>query len=317
MKKNDICKDILLGIAIGDALGVPFEFKSRQAIATNPVVVMVGFGTYYLPEGTWSDDSSLTFCLAEALTQEFDLNTIADNFIKWMNESYWSPYGNVFDIGITTSQTISKLKTGIQPELAGGIATSDNGNGSLMRILPLLVYIKDKPSDERYQITKLVSSITHGHIRSIISCFYYIEFALQILRGFDKFSAYNQLKTNRNNFLKSESLPEVELLYFDRLLIGNIYELEADSISSTGYVLHTLEASIWCLLTTNNYEEAVLKAVNLDLDTDTTAAVTGGLAGLLYGYDSIPKNWINQLARKDDILDLAERLKIFTEKLRS
>jgi len=177
-----------------------------------------------------------------------------------------------------------------------------------MRILPLLVYSKDLPINDRFEITKQVSSITHGHIRSVISCFYYLEFARLILEGLDTLSAYNSLKIPLNEFLKSQAILDHEIRYFNRLLVGNIYELTMESISSSGYVLHTLEASIWCLLTTASYEEAVLKAVNLGSDTDTTAAVTGGLAGLLYGFESIPKKWLKVLARRGDIENLADRL---------
>jgi ADP-ribosylglycohydrolase len=111
-----------------------------------------------------------------------------------------------------------------------------------------------------------------------------------------------------SEFLNSNKIYIIELTHFDRLLNGNIYELNENEIQSGGYVIQTLEASIWCLLTTNTYEDAVLKAVNLGGDTDTTGAVTGGLAGLLYGFDNIPSNWIKQIARKDDIENLAERL---------
>ena len=300
-------KSALFGVAIGDALGVPVEFESREAISENPVLDMTGFGTYYLPPGTFSDDSSLTFCLAEALTEGFDLDIIARNFIKWYYENYWTARGVVFDIGIATRQAIDKLARGVQAEHAGGIDVSSNGNGSLMRILPLVFYIIDKPIAERFAITKQISSITHGHIRSVISCFYYLEFARHIIRGTDKFEIYKKLQSEVPDFLYSISTEPVEINLFDRLLENNIYELESNDISSSGYVLDTLEATIWCLLTTDNYHEAVLKAVNLGDDTDTTAAVTGGLAGLLYGFETIPKTWLNQLARKDDIEDLAER----------
>jgi ADP-ribosylglycohydrolase len=311
MTEKNIYKDILFGIAVGDALGVPVEFKSRQTIAEMPVTDMIGFGTYNLPAGTFSDDSSLAFCLAEALTQEFDLQTIGNNFVAWLNSNFWTPRGNVFDVGIATSQAIRRLQGGCSPELAGGIDVSDNGNGSLMRILPLLVYIKDKQLSERYQITKQVSSITHGHIRSVIACFYYLEFARQIATGIDKFKVYTNLQTEISGFLESASLNPNEIKLFDRLLKAKIYELKDKEIFSSGYVLHTLEASIWSLLTTDNYESAALKAVNLGEDTDTTGAVTGGLAGLLYGYDKIPKSWLQQIARKDDIDDLANRLRDF------
>jgi ADP-ribosyl-[dinitrogen reductase] hydrolase len=301
-------KSALLGVAVGDALGVPVEFQSRQTISKNQVTDMTGYGQYNLPAGTWSDDSSLTFCLAEALTQEFDLNVIGQNFVKWYQENYWTPRGRVFDIGIATREAILRIATGVKPELSGGFEEADNGNGSLMRILPLLFYILDKPIHERYDITKKVSSITHGHIRSVIACFYYLEFAKQILAGKDKFEIYKNLQTEILNHLTSLSINPAEIALFDRLLKGDISKLEEDEIQSSGYVLHTLEASIWCLLTTDNYREAVLKAVNLGSDTDTTGAVTGGLAGLLYGIENIPEKWIQQLAKYNDIENLAERL---------
>jgi len=169
-----LIKDALFGLAVGDTLGVPVEFKSRETIRQNPVTEMIGYGTYNLPPGTWSDDSSLAFCLAEALTQDFELNVIGQNFVKWYDENFWTPHGRVFDIGNTTRQAINNLSTATRPDLAGGFDEDENGNGSLMRILPLLFYIKDKEINERYQITKQVSSITHGHIRSVISCFYYL-----------------------------------------------------------------------------------------------------------------------------------------------
>ena len=143
MTERNIYKDILFGVAVGDALGVPVEFNSRQTILQKPVTDMTGFGTYNLPAGTFSDDSSLAFCLAEALTQEFSLKKIANNFVAWLNNNYWTPRGNVFDVGIATSQSIRRLQGGCNPELSGGMDVSDNGNGSLMRILPLLVYIKE------------------------------------------------------------------------------------------------------------------------------------------------------------------------------
>jgi len=177
-----------------------------------------------------------------------------------------------------------------------------------MRILPLLFYIHDKPIIERYEITKQVSSITHGHIRSVIACFYYLEFARHIFLGKDKFETYKDLQKEITNYLTNISVNTTEVALFDRLLENDIHTLPEDDIRSSGYVLHTLEASIWCFLTTDNYKDAVLKAINLGDDTDTTGAVTGGLAGLLYGLDNIPINWITQIARKDDIENLAERL---------
>lgn len=305
---SDEIKSVLFGVSIGDALGVPVEFKSRSEIRKNPVTEMIGYGTHNVPPGTFSDDSSLTFCLAEAMTQEFNLNIIGQNFVKWCYQNYWTAGGNVFDIGNATRLAIENLAKGVQPDLAGGVDDSSNGNGSLMRISPLVFYLFDKPAIERFEITKQVSSITHAHIRSVIACFYYLEFLRQLLAGYDKSEAYKNLQWEITDFLISNSINLIEVALFDRLLKQNIQELNEDQIYSSGYVLHTLEASIWCLLTTSNFKDAVLKAVNLGGDTDTTAAVTGGLAGLFYGLDSIPQIWMEQLARNEDIKDLADRL---------
>lgn len=307
---SDTIKSVLFGVAVGDALGVPVEFNNRDRIRENPVVDMRGFGTYNLLPGTWSDDSSLTFCLAEVLTGKYDLNAIGQNFVKWLYNNYWTPRGNVFDVGIATREAIYHLAKGVQADLAGGVSVSSNGNGSLMRISPLLFYLHDKHINERFAITKQVSSITHGHIRSVIACFYYLEFARLLLELRDKFEIYKTLKTDLSKFLRNQNISTEELFIYQRLLTQDIYELSERDIYSSGYVVHTLEASIWCLLTTNNYSEAVLKAVNLGEDTDTTGAVTGGLAGLLYGFENIPHQWVNQIARREDILILAERMAV-------
>jgi ADP-ribosylglycohydrolase len=301
-------KSALFGVAVGNALGVPVEFRSRQEISRNPVTDMTGYGTYDLPPGTWSDDSSLTFCLAEALTQGFDVNTIGLNFVKWHREAFWTAQGEVFDVGTTTRKAIDRLARGMQADKAGSDDEASNGNGSLMRILPILFYLNDKPLTERFELTRQVSSITHGHIRSVIACFYYLEFARQIMEGKEKFEIYRDLQKVVSGHLSALLIDPAEVLIFDRLLKFDIHRLSEGEIQSSGYVIDTLEAAVWCLLTTDSYPGAVLRAVNLGQDTDTTAAVTGGLAGFLYGYDSIPESWIRQIARRQNIEELAGRL---------
>jgi len=301
-------KSALFGVAVGDALGVPVEFKSREYMNLHPVTGMTGFGTHNQPPGTWSDDSSLTFCLAEALTQGYDLNAIGQNFVNWYFSDYWTADGEVFDIGTGTGEAIVRLRRGSNPELSGDTAVSSNGNGALMRILPLMFRMLPRPLTERFEITRQVSSITHGHIRSIIACFYYLEFARQILEGREKFEIYRDLQKVISGHLSALLIDPAEVVIFDRLLKYDIYRLTESEIHSGGHVIDTLEAAIWCLLTTGSYDEAVLRAVNLGHDTDTTAAVTGGLAGLLYGFDSIPDSWVKQIARSGDIEKLAEKL---------
>jgi ADP-ribosylglycohydrolase len=306
--KRDYYRDILFGVAVGDALGVPVEFKSRQEISEKPITDMIGYGTYGLPPGTWSDDSSLTFCLADALADGYDLQTIANGFVKWRYDNFWTARGEVFDVGIGTQQAIERVLKGTRPELAGGFDSWSNGNGSLMRILPLLAYIKDKPVEERFAITKDVSSITHGHIRSAIACFYYIEFARKLLSGTNLTTVYNELKAEISNYLNSTNINKGEIALFNGLLVDDVYTKNGDTIKSSGYVLDTLEASIWCLMNTSSYQEAVLKAVNLGEDTDTTGAVAGGLASLYYGYQNIPQKWVIMLARSKDIEALAVKM---------
>lgn len=301
-------RSALFGVAVGDALGVPVEFETREDISRDPVTEMTGYGTYDLPPGTWSDDSSLTFCLAEALTKEYDIRAIGKNFVKWYREAFWTAQGEVFDVGNTTRKAIDRIEKGMQTERSGCTDEASNGNGSLMRILPLMFYMLKKSLNIRFEITRQVSSITHGHIRSVIACFYYLEFARQIFEGKDKFDIYRDLQAVISGHLSTLLIDPAEVVVFDRLLKDDIYLLPEADIQSSGYVIHTLEAAVWCLLTTDSYSEAVLRAVNLGHDTDTTAAVTGGLAGLLYGYDDTPEAWIRQTARKDDIEDLAERL---------
>ena len=210
-------KSAFFGVAVGDALGVPVEFKSRKTLVNDPITDMIGYGTFNLPPGTWSDDSSLTFCLAEALTKGFDLHVIGHTFTQWLNHNYWTPRGSVFDAGIATQEAIARLATGEQPDMAGGFNEYDNGNGTLMRILPLLFYLLEKPVHERFAITRQVSSITHGHIRSVIACFYYLEYARQILYGKDKFEVYHNLQMRVPTFLASLSIPKQQ--YKDQMTI--------------------------------------------------------------------------------------------------
>jgi ADP-ribosyl-[dinitrogen reductase] hydrolase len=300
----------IIGLAVGDALGVPVEFISRAFLDQKPVTDMIGFGTHHQLQGTWSDDTSLTLCLCDALTEEkCSLEKVGEKFIHWLQFGLWTARGDVFDIGITTRHSIHRLMNGMSPLHSGSFGEHENGNGSLMRILPLLFYIHDKHINFRFDTTRLISGITHGHIRSVVACFYYLEFARYIFLGKDKYWAYQTLKNDLITFLHSFSIDAEELDIFNSLLKDNIFDKTRNEIKSSGYVIHTLEASIWCILTTEDYSDAVLLAVNLGEDTDTTAAVTGGLAGLLYGLESIPAEWRHRLARYNDIFELCTRFK--------
>ena len=307
---NNLNKDILLGTAIGDALGLPVQFLDREVVAKNPVTTMMGYGQFNVPAGTWSDDSSLSLCLAESLCKGYDLSDIANNFVKWMFEGFWTPFNKAFDIGKTTYFAVVNLRNGVSPYLAGMDRERDNGNGSLMRILPLVPYILNVEPEERYKIIGEVSSLTHRHPRSILACIALCEFAIQYINQQSCEKAYQTMQQTLLQLLKREIFIE-EDVPFKRLIELSYNEfkaIELKDIRSTGYVIDTLEASLWCIFNTSNFKDAVLKAVNLGDDTDTVGAITGGLAAIIYGNDTIPSEWIGVLARKDDIIKLANRL---------
>ncbi|WP_143883060.1 ADP-ribosylglycohydrolase family protein [Chryseobacterium binzhouense] len=306
---ENIVKAGIFGVCVGDALGVPVEFKSRENLKVFPVENMREFGSWNQPKGTWSDDSSLTLCIADELTKGYDLEKIGQSFVKWVKYGHWTAHGRLFDIGGTTRHSIARLIKGESAKFSGNIFEEDNGNGSLMRTLPLAFYLKDEENIEKlYQTVKEVSAITHGHFRSVFACFVYVIFAIELIKGKDKKEAYQYTQKLVLQFSEIQGFNPKEIQLFDRVLKNDISEYHEDSISSGGYVLHSLEASLWCFLNSENYAEAVLKAVNLGEDTDTTGAITGGIAGIYYGFESIPKEWIDVLARKEDIETLCERL---------
>ncbi len=299
----------LLGVSVGDALGVPVEFMPRRQLRLRPVTDMREYGSYDQPKGTWSDDSSLTFCLAEALCENpFELRQVADNFMRWWREDYWTARGEVFDIGNTTQIALQNIQNGEDLAQCGCDDFYSNGNGALMRILPLVFYIKSMSIDDRFLWTKRVARLTHGHSISILSCFYYVEFARQLIEGRPLLEIYKNLQRSIPLFFRDKPALNNELDVLGRLLKEDIFLIHEKNVKSSGYVVHTLEASIWCLMTTENYADSVLKAVNLGEDTDTTGAVTGGLAGLFYGETAIPASWLTDLAQLDRIMELGNRM---------
>lgn len=297
----------LLGHLAGDALGVPVEFESRSKRHADPVIGLRGYGTHHQPPGTWSDDGSLTLCTAEALVDGFDLSRVSGSFVAWLDRGLWTPYGRVFDIGHTTRVAIKQLRQGVPPVEAGGAREQDNGNGSLMRILPLTLRWPDLPVSELLQRAHALSCLTHAHPRSQLACGFYTILATRLLAGEEAGAAYHAAIELVRPFCEQPPF-FAELPHFERVFDGRMKDVAEHAIKGDGYVVHTLEASLWCLLRAESYREAVLAAVNLGEDTDTTAAVTGGLAGILWGVDGIPADWVSTLARIEDIRVLVGRL---------
>jgi ADP-ribosyl-[dinitrogen reductase] hydrolase len=288
----------LWGSLVGDALGVPVEFKDRATVQANPVTDMREYGTHHQPRGTWSDDGALLLCTVDSLlNHEFNLDDMGSRFVRWLHDGLWTAHGNVFDVGGATSAALSRIETGTPADMAGGKSEGSNGNGSLMRILPAVLRFAAEPIESFADHISKVSAITHGHARSQMACVFYGLAVQHLMHGQKPQPAMDSIRAEFTGLYKRSA----EFARFRPLLEDDFHSLPEPMIVSTGYVLHTLHASLWCLLTTQNFRECVLKAVNLGGDSDTTGCVTGGLAGVMYGADQIPPEWIGAVPRRHDL----------------
>lgn len=254
-------RDAIYGLAVGDAFGVPYEFMGRGSFTVSDH--MIGGGVHEQEPGTFSDDTSMTLATCDSLKANHGAIDIADMRRRFENWAYSGDYainGVVFDMGNTVSKALHDNQ--------GAAGEFDNGNGSLMRIIPLaFTNATDKDIAN-------VSAITHAHQTSTETCKKYVHIARELMDG---------------------KQPVDVIREYEPKILG----LKRDDISSGGYVLDTYTAALWCLVNTTNYRDAVIEAVSLGRDTDTTAAVTGALAGIVYGYESIPAEWIGTLRGKD------------------
>lgn len=314
--------DGIFGFAVGDALGVPVQFMSREEIKKcpeGPVTGMRGGGVFNMPAGTWSDDTSMTYATMESLEDKWDidLESIADEFVYWLLYNWYTPADKAFDIGNTCRTAIMDFKDKKDVRNCGVKGEYANGNGALMRILPICLFDYDRMKDGKCDIDKAikdvheVGSLTHNHLRSNMCCGFYFFMVKAILDG----------KKNKSNDTLSDLLQKgiddakdyysgddanlTEMKTLERIMnLKEFAKVKEEAIKSSGYVIDTVEAAVWCLITTENYKECMLKAVNLGDDTDTVAAIAGGLAGLFYGYEAIPEEWLEVIPMKDEIDDL-------------
>lgn len=288
-------KDGIVGLVVGDALGVPVEFKSRKYLLENPVTGMMGHGTYDMPKGTWSDDSSLALATMQSIVNRnaIDYEDILHEFSLFVHEGKYTQYHG-FDYGNTTARAIDRFESGIEALKCGGTSEYETTNGSLMRILPVAFI-----DGIDYAGIEKVSGITHAHERSKIACVLYIEIAKSMINNDLDISEHIQKSCEKIKQYYEES---DELVHFKR-----IFENDLDDVESTFYVVETLECALHCLLTTTSYREAVLKAVNLGNDTDTVGAVCGGIAGIYYGFDDIPADWIDDIPQIDYVIGLCSQ----------
>lgn len=310
---NNVWLDGMMGLVVGDALGVPVQFLHREQIRerkAGPVVGMEAGGVYEMPEGTWSDDSSMALANLSSLLElgEVDAAHIMTQFVKWLNKGEYTPFGEAFDQGNTCTAAIYSFARVPDVMSCGCVGERSNGNGSLMRILPTCMYYSLSGVSDMDAIAgiDLVGGLTHNHTRSKICCGMYYFMVRNILEAKrlgkqPELGKLLQKAIDEGLAFYGQNIDNLtELVYLNRLF--NLYEfkdVKEELIRSSGYVVDSLEAAVWCLLTTNSYKECTLTAVNLGDDTDTIAAIAGGLAGLYYGYEKIPKEWISVIKRRE------------------
>ena len=301
----------LYGLLIGDALGVPYEFYMANELPVYENIEMIppaGFRkTYEMVEaGTWSDDGAQALCLLHSLLtqKKFSLKDFSDSLSSWYENGIWAVDGVVFDVGLQTSYALHAYKNGLLPQECGLLSPDGKGNGALMRVLPLALWHTIHKNSNDIDINKpLVMDaheqclITHGHICNQVCCALYCLVARALLDGLD---AHNAIK---------EAVDSLRRIYCD--MPDYAQELEWSirpdipwEGKGTGFVVDCLRSAFMILEQSSSYEEAVKKAILLGNDTDTTACVTGGLAGILYGLQGIPKRWISMLREREKVEEL-------------
>jgi len=293
------------GFIVGDALGVPFEFSAREEMKLFPANTMTGYGTYNQPAGTWSDDTSMMLCVLENMSKGWTVQGLASLFLKWADEGYHTAHHEVFDMGITTRESFSRIRMGMDLERAGSADEYAAGNGSLMRSLPY-AFVDDM--DYAIECMYREGGLTHRLDICSDASLLYISMLRNFAEGKKKLSALSEACLLLQSRWKHQDKNDQQQVrdQFCRLFMDEFQSLPEVKIKSSGYVIHTIEAAIWCFLNSGSYTETVLKAVNLGGDTDTIAAIAGGLAGTFYGFNKIPALWLKEIARMRELEKLFE-----------
>lgn len=262
--------------------------------------------TYPVPAGAWSDDTSMSIAAMDTIADGvLNWDRIMVAFGEWYYKDKYTPTGEMFDVGNTCSYAIDNYFAHHKPVDECGLTNErSNGNGSLMRIHPfaLMTWFDRNLRPDFEEIIEKASALTHAHERSKLACKIYTLILYNLLGLPRKDVIMFALDMAKSRYFESP-----EYSHYERLFDDDFDKLTEDEIKSTGYVVDTLEAAVWCVLTTDSYKECVLKAVNLGDDTDTVAAIAGGLAGALYGYDAIPQEWRDTLVKRGYIEEMCER----------
>lgn len=316
MDNKNIWLDGIMGVVVGDALGLPVQFSSREEVEEKPVTDMIGFGVFNMPPGSWSDDSSLTLATLSSINEIncIDCEDIMKRFVRWYDNGEYTPFGYAYDIGYTCETAICNYKETHNHKECGLADVRSNGNGSLMRIMPACLYVYENvmfselEEEKGMDLIHEASTLTHAHLRAKMACGIYYFLVKNILNHVGALS--ERLLAGMDEALSyyhKDIGNLAQMAYYHRLNhLNEFKDTPVDLIKSSGYVVDTLEAAIWCLLNTDNLKDCLLKAVNLGDDTDTVAAVAGGLAGLYYGYESIPEEWLEKIQKRFWIKRLCE-----------
>ena len=308
------CKDGIIGFIIGDAIGVPIEFVPREKLQKNKIVDMIDSQDYGMPKGCWSDDSSMVIATIDSIIKnngKINYDDIMNNFLLWINEGKFTPEDTCFDVGRTTLKAIRNYEGNrinnkkVVAFNCGMDKENNNGNGSLMRILPVAYYSYFNRLEyvDIYDIVSKISSLTHRHPISIMGCYIYVLYVICLLQGKNKKDSYDFIKNfNYNKYFDSNTIGK-----YCRLLKGNISALNINDILSTGYVIDTLEAVFWSFLNSESFESSIICAINLGDDTDTIGALVGALSGIYYKYNSFPERWIKEVKKIDYLYNLCDR----------
>lgn len=315
---NNIWINGMMGVVVGDALGMPVQFMDRAELKKNPVKTMEGYGSYNMPPGTWSDDSSMALATLDSIrvNGEFNYSDIMERFYKWLFLGEYTPAGKAFDQGNTCVEAICKYVKEKDYRTCGKTGEMANGNGALMRIMPACLYAYEKVSSQEWDVKQAlegvhqVSALTHNHLRSKMACGIYYFMVKSIIEGSG--SLLERLQNGVDeavDFYHEDISNFMELAYYTRLYqLDEFAQKAEDTIKSSGYVVDSLEAAIWSLITTDTVEECLLKAVNLGGDSDTIGAIAGGLATLFYGYECVPTEWRKQIIKEAEIIALCEMM---------
>lgn len=293
----------IVGLCVGDALGLPVEYRSRSYLREDPVDDMIGFGTHNQPPGTWSSNSSLALCTVESLTQGFSLPDLAARYVMFVQERRWTPAGEPVDLAPPVQERIERLARQ-EPERAVNMEGDTRAFSVFSRTLPLAGSLSGLTHEERFKRIAQVTSLTNGSMRTVLGSYILVELALELSGGRSPAEAFQRTRKH----VTSQLGREPELAAYSRLLEEDLAALGEEEIYSEGEAVHVVEASVWCLLTRADFRSVVLTAVNLGGATHTTASLAGALAGYAGGQRVIPVEWIRRLVRSDEIIGLAERV---------